>query len=124
MSGQSSMRSPTVTLGHCCFAMRAVRQTPGGWTNAPIFPRSSVLDGTSRGPSAISATTARKWSPTELVAEVERQAARGDGWVKLVGDWIDGDIGDLMPLWPTDVAEAAITRAHELGLPGDRPRLR
>jgi imidazolonepropionase-like amidohydrolase len=53
--------------------------------------------------------------PNELVAEVERQAARGDGWVKLVGDWIDRDIGDLTPLWPTDVAEAAITRAHELG---------
>jgi imidazolonepropionase-like amidohydrolase len=53
--------------------------------------------------------------PDELVAEVERQAARGDGWVKLVGDWIDRDIGDLTPLWPIDVAEAAITRAHELG---------
>ena len=32
--------------------------------------------------------------PDELVAEVERQAARGDGWVKLVGDWIDRDVGD------------------------------
>ena len=53
--------------------------------------------------------------PNELVAEVERQAVRGDGWVKLVGDWIDRDIGDLVPLWPTDVAAAAITRAHELG---------
>lgn len=53
--------------------------------------------------------------PDELVAEVERQAARGDGWVKLVGDWIDRDIGDLSPLWPIDVAEAAITRAHQLG---------
>ena len=53
--------------------------------------------------------------PDELVAEVERQAARGDGWVKLVGDWIDRDLGDLTPLWPADVAEAAIARAHELG---------
>ena len=53
--------------------------------------------------------------PNELVAEVERQAVRGDGWVKLVGDWIDRDIGDLVPLWPADVAAAAITRAHELG---------
>jgi imidazolonepropionase-like amidohydrolase len=35
--------------------------------------------------------------------------------VKLVGDWIDRDMGDLTPLWPIDVAEAAITRAHELG---------
>ena len=53
--------------------------------------------------------------PDDLVAEVERQAVAGDGWVKLVGDWIDRSIGDLAPLWPTDVARAAITRAHELG---------
>jgi imidazolonepropionase-like amidohydrolase len=53
--------------------------------------------------------------PDELVAEVERQAARGDGWVKLVGDWIDRDIGDLAPCWPADSAAAAIARAHELG---------
>ena len=53
--------------------------------------------------------------PNDLVAEVERQAVAGDGWVKLVGDWIDRSIGDLAPLWPTDVARAAITRAHELG---------
>jgi imidazolonepropionase-like amidohydrolase len=53
--------------------------------------------------------------PHELVAEVETQAARGDGWVKLVGDWIDRDAGDLTPCWPADVAAAAIARAHELG---------
>jgi imidazolonepropionase-like amidohydrolase len=54
--------------------------------------------------------------PEELVAEVERQARRGDGWVKLVGDWIDRDAGDLTPSWPADVAAAAIARAHELGV--------
>jgi imidazolonepropionase-like amidohydrolase len=53
--------------------------------------------------------------PDELIAEVERQAGRGDGWVKLVGDWIDRDVGDLTPLWPVEVAAAAIDRAHELG---------
>jgi imidazolonepropionase-like amidohydrolase len=53
--------------------------------------------------------------PADLVAEVETQAGRGDGWVKLVGDWIDRDIGDLTPCWPADVAAAAIARAHELG---------
>jgi imidazolonepropionase-like amidohydrolase len=53
--------------------------------------------------------------PEDLVAEVETQAARGDGWVKLVGDWIDRDAGDLTPCWPADVAAAAIARAHELG---------
>jgi imidazolonepropionase-like amidohydrolase len=54
--------------------------------------------------------------PADLVAEVETQAARGDGWVKLVGDWIDRDAGDLTPSWPADVAAAAIAKAHELGV--------
>ena len=54
--------------------------------------------------------------PADLVAAVERQAAAGDGWVKLVGDWIDRDLGDLAPLWPVDLATAAIARAHELGV--------
>jgi imidazolonepropionase-like amidohydrolase len=53
--------------------------------------------------------------PVDLVAEVERQAARGDGWVKLVGDWIDRDTGDLAPCWPADAVTAAIARAHDLG---------
>jgi len=53
--------------------------------------------------------------PDQLVAEVERQAGRGDGWVKLVGDWIDREVGDLTPLWPIETARAAIARAHELG---------
>jgi imidazolonepropionase-like amidohydrolase len=54
--------------------------------------------------------------PDELVAEVERQAAAGDGWVKLAADWIDRDLGDLTPTWPDDALEAAIGRAHELGV--------
>ena len=53
--------------------------------------------------------------PDQLVAEVERQARGGDGWVKLVGDWIERDLGDLAPLWPDDVLAAAVGRAHELG---------
>jgi len=58
---------------------------------------------------------AEEVEPEALVDEVARQAVRGDGWVKLVGDWIDRDAGDLAPLWPADVAAAAIARAHELG---------
>jgi imidazolonepropionase-like amidohydrolase len=54
--------------------------------------------------------------PVDLVATVEEQVARGDGWVKLVGDWIDRDAGDLTPCWPAEVAAAAIARAHELGV--------
>jgi imidazolonepropionase-like amidohydrolase len=54
--------------------------------------------------------------PDQLVAEVERQAALGDGWVKLAADWIDRDLGDLAPTWPDDALAAAIGRAHELGV--------
>ncbi len=54
--------------------------------------------------------------PQDLVAEVERQAARGDGWIKLAADWIDRSVGELMPVWPDDVLAAAIGRAHELGV--------
>ena len=53
--------------------------------------------------------------PDGFVAEVAAQAARGDGWVKIVGDWIDRATGDLEPLWPADVARAAIDAAHAAG---------
>lgn len=53
--------------------------------------------------------------PDDLISEVVRQASRGDGWVKLVGDWIDREEGDLAPLWPADVAAAAIEAAHQHG---------
>jgi imidazolonepropionase-like amidohydrolase len=53
--------------------------------------------------------------PDELVAYVEQEARRGDGWVKLVGDWIDREAGDLTPCWPAEALNAAIARAHELG---------
>jgi imidazolonepropionase-like amidohydrolase len=58
---------------------------------------------------------AEEVEPDGLVAEVRRQALRGDGWVKLVGDWIDRDVGDLAPLWPQDLAARAIASAHALG---------
>ncbi|NLT29054.1 MAG: amidohydrolase family protein [Propionibacterium sp.] len=53
--------------------------------------------------------------PDDLVDTVAEQARAGDGWVKLVGDWIDREVGDLAPLWPADIAAEAIARAHELG---------
>lgn len=53
--------------------------------------------------------------PALLPAVVAEQAAYGDGWVKLIGDWIDRDRGDLAPLWPDDVLAEAIKVAHEAG---------
>ncbi|HKR49869.1 MAG TPA: amidohydrolase family protein [Pseudonocardiaceae bacterium] len=53
--------------------------------------------------------------PALLPQAVAEQAAAGDGWVKLVGDWIDRSTGDLAPLWPDDVLVEAITAAHAAG---------
>ncbi|WP_405797833.1 amidohydrolase family protein [Streptomyces longwoodensis] len=58
---------------------------------------------------------AHEVEPADLVAYVAREARRGDGWVKLVGDWIDRDLGDLAACWPREAAEAAIAEAHRLG---------
>ncbi|WP_054814446.1 amidohydrolase family protein [Nocardia arizonensis] len=48
----------------------------------------------------------------EIVAE---QARFGDGWVKIVGDWIDRSVGDLRPLWSDSVLKEAIDAAHANG---------
>ncbi|WP_409182428.1 amidohydrolase family protein [Amycolatopsis sp. VS8301801F10] len=53
--------------------------------------------------------------PALLPEAVAEQARDGDGWVKLVGDWIDRGQGDLAPLWPDDVLAEAIQVAHDLG---------
>lgn len=58
---------------------------------------------------------AHEIEPSDLVAYVGREAQRGDGWVKLVGDWIDREVGDLAPCWPRAEVEAAIAEAHRLG---------
>jgi len=53
--------------------------------------------------------------PPELTETVAEQAEAGDGWVKLVGDWISRDEGDLAPSFPDDAVAAAIATAHEHG---------
>ena len=52
---------------------------------------------------------------SQLPAAVAEEARRGDGWIKLVGDWIDRSVGDLAPLWSDDVLKAAIETAHAHG---------
>jgi imidazolonepropionase-like amidohydrolase len=51
----------------------------------------------------------------EVAAEVTRQAAKGTGWVKLVGDWIDRGIGDLAPAWDEATLAGAVAAAHAAG---------
>ena len=58
---------------------------------------------------------AHEIEPDQLVERVRLEARAGDGWVKLVGDWIDRDTGDLSPCWPVDVLTDAIAAAHEEG---------
>jgi imidazolonepropionase-like amidohydrolase len=53
--------------------------------------------------------------PVDLVERVRLEARAGDGWVKLVGDWIDREAGDLTPCWPVDVLADAVEAAHEEG---------
>ena len=58
---------------------------------------------------------AHELEPEELPAAVREQARRGDGWVKVVGDWIDRGSGDLAPCWPADALRAAAEAAHAEG---------
>ncbi|MCG8928399.1 amidohydrolase family protein [Lentzea sp. CC55] len=52
---------------------------------------------------------------SDLASAVAEQAVQGDGWVKLVGDWIDRDAGDLAPLWTDEELAGAIKVAHDAG---------
>ena len=51
----------------------------------------------------------------ELSTAIKAQAAAGNGWVKLVGDWIDRDVGDLAPAWDVTAMAAAVAAAHAAG---------
>ena len=57
-------------------------------------------------------------SSAKTAAGLADQAAHSDGWVKLVGDWIDRSKGadsDLEPLWSRPVLRDAVAAAHEAG---------
>ncbi len=58
---------------------------------------------------------AHEIEPDQLADFVAVEARRGDGWVKLVGDWIDRDAGDLTPCWPRWALDQAMAAAHENG---------
>ena len=58
---------------------------------------------------------AHEIEPEDLARYVRQEARRGDGWVKIVGDWIDRDTGDLSPCWPREALAPAIAVAHEEG---------
>lgn len=58
---------------------------------------------------------AHEVEPADLAATVAGEAERGDGWVKLVGDWISRDVGDLTPSFGDAEFAQAIAVAHAHG---------
>jgi imidazolonepropionase-like amidohydrolase len=58
---------------------------------------------------------AHEIEPSELAEYVAQQAEYGDGWVKLVGDWIEREAGDLTPSWTRESLEQAMQAAHDRG---------
>ncbi len=58
---------------------------------------------------------AHEVEPEELADRAAREAAGSDGWIKLVGDWISREEGDLTPSFPADAFAAAISAAHAHG---------
>ena len=53
--------------------------------------------------------------PDQLVSTVAEQVEESDGWVKLIGDWISREEGDLAPSFPAAEVAAAIATAHANG---------
>jgi len=51
----------------------------------------------------------------ELPARAAEQARAGNGWVKLVGDWIDRGAGDLTSTYDDETIARAVAAAHEAG---------
>jgi imidazolonepropionase-like amidohydrolase len=58
---------------------------------------------------------AHEIEPEELAGYVAKEAERGDGWVKLVGDWIEREAGDLTPSWTRESLDEAMKAAHDRG---------
>jgi imidazolonepropionase-like amidohydrolase len=58
---------------------------------------------------------AHEIEPEDLASYVAKEADNGDGWVKLVGDWIEREAGDLTPSWTRESLDEAMQAAHERG---------
>ena len=58
---------------------------------------------------------AHEVEPAELVSYAAREARGSDGWIKLVGDWVSREEGDLTPSFPAETFAAAIEAAHAEG---------
>ena len=110
--------------------LRLARRHPG-WTTSRTCRGSSAPAGTSPPRAATSPAWRSRSSPPTWSPRSGVQARRGDGWVKLVGDWIDRDDrrpgarvagrGARPPRSPRRTSEGARVTAHTLrhrALPG------
>lgn len=58
---------------------------------------------------------AREIEPQDLPVVAAQEARKGDGWVKIIGDWIDREVGDLTPLWSPQQLADALAAVHAEG---------
>src|SRR5699024_5419490 len=87
----------------------------------PALQQQADLPGLTRGGRHIARPRryligyAEEVEPEDLPEAVTHQAARGDGWVRLVGDWVDRSAGDLAPCWDGSAFAAAAAAARAAG---------
>ncbi|WP_216396028.1 amidohydrolase family protein [Arcanobacterium phocae] len=53
--------------------------------------------------------------PTDLVGQAIIEYEKSDGWIKIVGDWIDRAVGDNRPVWPRSALADAVDAVRERG---------
>lgn len=58
---------------------------------------------------------AHEVEPEDLATVAAQEARNGDGWIKLVGDWVSREEGDLTPSFDAETFRAAIDAAHAEG---------
>jgi imidazolonepropionase-like amidohydrolase len=83
--------------------------------DAPDLPRLSRAGRHLAAPKTHLKGIPLECSPEELPAAAAEQARLGNGWVKLVGDWLDRSSSDLGLTFAPEVLAAAIDAAHAAG---------
>ena len=117
--------APTATPARCCCATAVHRSTPRRCRPATTCRRSSARRATWPARSATSAASPSSSTTRRLLADaVAEQAAAGDGWVKLVGDWIDRGRRRPGPAVARRRAGRRDRRRPRRGRPGHRARVR
>ena len=86
----------------------------GGWV-LPEMPRRARAGRHVAAPKRYLRDIGIEVDGADVAAAVTAQAKAGNGWVKLVGDWLDRSAGDLAPSWDPATMAAAVEAAHAAG---------